>query len=62
MEFYKKGCELNNKWGCFELGESYYYVNKDIGKAKKFYKRACELGDNDSCEILKKLEKGLSPF
>ncbi|GAA8931168.1 hypothetical protein SLK237_01110 [Helicobacter pylori] len=58
-QFYSKGCELNNSFGCSALGMLYEYgqgVEKDLTKATQFYSKACKLGLQKACEILKELK------
>ncbi len=58
-QFYSKGCELNNSFGCGALGMLYEYgqgVEKNLTKAAQFYSKACKLGDQKACEILKELK------
>jgi TPR repeat protein len=57
FEFYKKGCDLNDGYGCFSLGYMYQHqegVPKDLKKAKDFYEKGCKLGYGKSCEYLKR--------
>ncbi len=56
--FFSKACDLNNSWGCDNLGMSYEYgqgVEEDEIKAAQLYSKACELGDQKACEMLKLL-------
>ncbi|GAA8087039.1 hypothetical protein HpNP74_23810 [Helicobacter pylori] len=55
-QFYSKGCELNNSFGCGALGMLYENgqgVEKDLTKAAYFYSKACKLGSQVACEALK---------
>jgi len=54
INFYKKGCELNDADSCTLLGY-YEYKNGDKEKAKKLLKKACGLGNKDACNYLGKL-------
>lgn len=56
--YFEKACDLNNGWGCNNLGDSYQNgegVEKDLTKAAQFYSKACKLGDRKACESLKEL-------
>ena len=50
-----KGCELNDKEGCFAAGMDYYYgdewsgIDRDKEKGRALLKKACELGMDDVC-------------
>ncbi|AHN41615.1 cysteine-rich Sel1 repeat protein [Helicobacter pylori] len=57
-KYFEKACDLNNSWGCDNLGMSYEYgqgVEEDEIKAAQLYSKACELGHQNACESLKKL-------
>ena len=52
FKYYKKACELNDKFGCFNLGVMYAEgqgVKQDFAKAFKFAKKACDLNDMGAC-------------
>ena len=51
-ELYKKGCDLNYGYACYNLGNLYNYkqygaLNTD--KSKKYYEKACDLNISKSC-------------
>lgn len=51
-KYFEKACELNNGWGCNNLGDSYQNgegVEKDLTKAAQFYSKACDLNNNKGC-------------
>ena len=55
ISFYEKACELDNPYGCFNLGDMYENGNgvaKDINKANSLYEKACELGRGYACSYL----------
>ena len=52
FKYYKKACELNDKFGCFNLGVMYAEgqgVKQDFAEAFKFAKKACDLNDMGAC-------------
>ncbi|GAA7781534.1 hypothetical protein JP0175_03880 [Helicobacter pylori] len=54
-EYFEKACELNNGWGCNNLGDLYQNgegVEKNSKKATYFYSKACELNNGDGCGAL----------
>jgi TPR repeat protein len=51
IQFYKKGCQLNDSDSCTLLGY-YYYKKGDIKQAKTLLNKACKLGNNDACNYL----------
>ncbi|EPZ70567.1 hypothetical protein N200_00630 [Helicobacter pylori UM065] len=53
--YFEKACDLNNGWGCNNLGDSYQNgegVEKDLTKAAYLYSKACELKEGDGCGAL----------
>ncbi|GHR25053.1 tetratricopeptide repeat protein [Helicobacter pylori] len=51
-EYFEKACELNNGWGCNNLGDLYQNgegVEKDLIKVAYFYTKACDLKDGLGC-------------
>jgi len=57
-ENFKKACELDNKYGCYNLAGLYEKgngVNKNISKAIELYKKSCILNYAKSCNYLKLL-------
>ncbi|GAA7503147.1 hypothetical protein VN0020_03720 [Helicobacter pylori] len=51
-KYFEKACDLNNGWGCNNLGDSYQNgegVEKDLTKAAQFYSKACDLNNNKGC-------------
>lgn len=55
-KYFEKACDLNNGWGCSNLGVLYEYgqgVEKDLTKATQYASKACKLGVQEICETLK---------
>lgn len=53
--YYKKACELNDKWACSNLGTLYFYgrgVEENLAASNKSYEKACELNHASSCYYL----------
>jgi TPR repeat protein len=52
LEYYMRGCELENMFSCTVLGK-YFYENAktkdDLEKALSYFERACHYGDSKSC-------------
>jgi len=55
VEFYKKGCNLNDSDSCTLLGY-YAYQNSNKQKAKEYLNKACKLGNQDACNYLNKVK------
>lgn len=51
-----KAAELNDAWGCFNLGKQYYMgndlVNKDNSQAFVYIKKAADMGLVEACDAL----------
>lgn len=59
-----KAAELNDPWGCYNLGRQYFMgndlVNKDNGQAFVYIKKAADMGLIDACNSLSYLyENGI---
>lgn len=51
-KFFEKACNLGATGSCQMLAGQYQYgagVDKDLGKAKKYYAKSCDAGDSPSC-------------
>ncbi len=62
---FSKACELNNKYGCYNLAGLYEKgkgVNKNISKAIKYYKKSCDLNYAKSCAYLGSLYKNQNDY
>ena len=52
LKYYKKACELNDKFGCNDLATLYYQgqgVKQNFTETFKFAKKACELNYMNAC-------------
>ena len=52
LKYFKKACELNDKFGCANLANLYYQgqgVKQNFAKAFKLYKKACDLNYMVAC-------------
>ena len=55
FKYYKKACELNDKFGCFNLGVMYAEgqgVRQDFASARKYYEKACNANNTAACDKL----------
>jgi hypothetical protein len=54
VEFYQKGCDGGDGWGCFLLGSAYQEgqdsgVEQDLGRAASAFQKACDLKECLNC-------------
>lgn len=60
VKYYRISCNLNDSYGCGQLGFMYERgrgVSQDAYQAVKYYQKACDLGKQTSCDTIKNLEK-----
>ena len=58
MQNVMHACDNNISSACFELGELYregFGVDANLSKAKQYYRKACDLGFDEGCKTLNRL-------